>query len=47
MFQVLNYFETYLKSFSDFCGFSSETSKEKEMRAGSNNFFLISVKLKK
>jgi hypothetical protein len=34
MFQVLNHFETFPKSFPDFCRFLSETSKEKEVGAG-------------
>ena len=41
MFQVLNHFETFLKSFPDFCWFLSETSKEKEVGAGIKWFFEI------
>ncbi len=31
MFQVLNHFQTFLKSFPDFCWFLTETSKEKDV----------------
>ncbi len=52
MLQVLNRFQTFPKSFPDFCWFLNETSKEKEVGAGVKwffeiNFFLIDVMLKK
>ncbi len=52
IFQVLNHFETFLKSFPHFCWFLSETSKEKEVGAGVKwffeiNFFPVDIMLKK
>ncbi len=41
MFQILNHFETFLKSFPDFCWFLSEISKEKKVGAGVKWFFEI------